>query len=75
MHSAGQAGQVRVYVAVTRRKRGRESGIEPVVIEHTDERVIEREKSHGQCGGRGRETSLYFAGKRQVSSLPGTNRL
>ncbi len=64
-----------MHVAVTGRQRGGESGIQSVVVEDPDERLIQRENADGQCGGRSGETGLYFAGKRHALALPGTNRL
>ena len=75
VHGAGHAGEVGMHVAVSGRQRGGESGIQSVVVEDSDERLIQRENADGQCGGRGSETGLYFAGKRQAWALPGTNRL
>ena len=75
MHRAGHAGEVGVHVAVSARERSGESGIESVVVEDADERLIEREKTDRQGGGGGDQTSLYFPGKRQVSRCAGTKRL
>ena len=64
-----------MHVAVSARDRRREAGVEPVVVKHADERLIQCENADRQrCGG-GDEPRFYCAGKRQVWALPGTKRL
>ena len=54
-------------VAVPARQRDGESGIDAVVVEDADERLIQGEQTDGQGGGRGDQRRAYFA--------RGTNRL
>ena len=75
MHRGRRAGQIRVDVAEAARERGRQAGIQPVVIEDADECLVEREDAHGECHGRHEPGALYFAGERQPLELRGTNRL
>ena len=42
MHAARHSRKIGMHIAVTARERRREAGVQPVVIEHTDERLIQR---------------------------------
>ncbi len=62
-------------VSVTGPKRRRQACVQAVVVEDSNERLIEGENTDSQCRGRRDETCLYFAGKRQALTLRGTSRL
>src|SRR5438270_13994003 len=75
MDACGHAREIGMSVAVTAPQRRRQSCVEAVVVKDSDERLIQRENPDRQRGGRGDETGLYLAGKRQAMTLRGTNRL
>ena len=62
-------------VSVTASQRRCQPCVEAVVVEDSDQRLIQGENADGQRCGRGDETGLYFAGKRHAFTLRGTNRL
>ena len=75
MHRPRQPGEIGMHVPEPAPKGGGEPGVQAIVVEDADERVVEREKSDGQdCGRRG-DSCFYFVGERQPGEPPGTNML
>ena len=75
VHDRRHAGEMGMDVSVAAPQRRRESCIQAVIVEDSDERLIQGEDADGQRRGRRDETDLYFAGKRQALTLRGTKRL
>ena len=51
MNRGGHPGEVRVHVAEAAREREREPGVETVVVEHSYQVTIQRDRAH-QCDER-----------------------
>ena len=75
MHGGRCAGQIGVGVAEPGRERGRETGIQTIVVEDSDERLIKGERTNDERYARRACRALYFSRDRQPFELLGTNRL